>query len=87
MALKKQITLKSNFGDDVFFNNPYVKVNALHGNKNSLRIDVNVHKTEGGVILDQHQFYFSPMLDGKNFIAQAYDYLKTLPEFAGATDC
>ncbi len=23
----------------------------------------------------------------KNFIAQAYEHLKTLPEFAGATDC
>lgn len=87
MALKKQVTLKSNFGDDVFFNNAYVKVNGLHGDKNSLRIDVNVHRTEGGAILDQHQFYFSPTLDGKNFIAQAYEHLKTLPEFDGATDC
>ena len=87
MALKKQVILKSNFGDDVFFNNAYVKVGALHGDKKSLRIDVNVHKTEGGAVIDSHQFYFTPTLDGKNFIAQAYDYLKTLPEFAGATDC
>jgi len=34
MALKKQVMLKSNFGDDVIFNNAYVKVGALHGNKN-----------------------------------------------------
>lgn len=87
MALKKQITLKSNFGDDVFFNNAYVKVGSLHGDKNSLRIDVNVHRTEGGAVVDRHQFYFSPTLDGKNFIAQAYEHLKTLPEFAGAIDC
>ena len=26
-------------------------------------------------------------IDGQNPIKQAYDYLKTLPEFAGATDC
>ena len=26
-------------------------------------------------------------LTGANPIAQAYEYLKTLPEFAGATDC
>jgi hypothetical protein len=27
------------------------------------------------------------VLDGKNPIAQAYEHLKTLPEFSGATDC
>ena len=33
-------------------------------------------------------FYsFTPNLDGQNFIAQAYNHLKTLPEFSGATDC
>ena len=26
-------------------------------------------------------------LDGANIIKQAYEYLKTLPEFEGATDC
>jgi len=26
-------------------------------------------------------------LDGENPIAQAYAYVKTLPEFAGSTDC
>lgn len=26
-------------------------------------------------------------IDGENPIKQAYKYLKTLPEFAGATDC
>lgn len=26
-------------------------------------------------------------IDGNNPIAQAYEHLKTLPEFAGATDC
>jgi hypothetical protein len=26
-------------------------------------------------------------IDGENPIKQAYEYLKTLPEFAGATDC
>ena len=87
MALTKQVILKSNFGDDVAFDNAYVKIGALYGNKDSLRIEVNVHKTEGGAILDRRQFYFTPTLDGKNFIAQAYEFLKTLPEFSNATDC
>jgi hypothetical protein len=33
-------------------------------------------------------FHFCPYdLNGDNPIAQAYNYLKTLPEFDGATDC
>lgn len=33
------------------------------------------------------RFEFVPDLESDiNFIAQAYDYVKTLPEFAGATD-
>ena len=87
MALKKQVTLKSNFGDDVIFNNAYVKVVALSGSKESMRIEVGTHKAVDGVVLDRQQYYFAPALDGKNFIAQAYDHLKTLPEFAGAMDC
>lgn len=30
---------------------------------------------------------FSPSMDGKNFFAQAYDHLKTLPDFENAADC
>jgi hypothetical protein len=32
-------------------------------------------------------YKFAPNLDGANFIKQAYEHLKTLPEFSGATDC
>jgi hypothetical protein len=35
----------------------------------------------------QKQFVFAPNLDGPNFIKQAYEHLKTLPEFDGAVDC
>lgn len=30
---------------------------------------------------------FPANMDGPNFIRQGYEYLKTLPEFAGAADC
>ena len=36
MALSKQITLKTNFGDDVVFNNAYIKVYNLMGDKTVL---------------------------------------------------
>lgn len=87
MALKKQITLKNNFGDDATFNEAYVKVENLIGNKLQLRIDVSVHKSQNEQVVDRKNYLFTPDLAGKNFIAQAYDYIKTLPEWAGATDC
>lgn len=87
MALKKSITLQSNFGDDVIFNDTYIKVEKLVGNKNQLGINVLFYKTKDGNIVDSKNFSFVPNLSGSNFIAQAYEHLKTLPEFAGATDC
>lgn len=32
-------------------------------------------------------YAFTPDMDGSNFIAQAYEHLKTLLEFADAEDC
>ena len=87
MALKKQITLKSNFGDDVTFKEAYFKVETLLGDKSQLRIDVSVHKKQNEQVVDSKNYFFTPDLDGKNFIAQAYDHLKTLEEFSSATDC
>jgi hypothetical protein len=87
MALKKQITLKNNFGDDVTFNEAYIKVENLIGNKSQLRFDVSIHKKQNEQIVDRKSYFFTPDLDGKNFIAQAYDHLKTLEEFAGTMDC
>jgi len=87
MALKKQVTLKSNFGDDVVFNDAYIKIIALSGNKESMRIEVCTHKNADSLALYCQQYYFVPDLSGNNFIAQGYVHLKTLPEFAGAIDC
>lgn len=87
MALKKQITLKTNFGDDVTFNEAYIKVENLMGDKSQLRVDVSVHKSQNEQVVDRKNYLFTPDLAGKNFIAQAYDYMKTLPEWSGATDC
>ena len=48
---------------------------------------VYVLKTKDGDVFETKRYGFFHDLNGKNFIAQAYNYLKTLPEFAGATDC
>jgi hypothetical protein len=87
MALKKQITLLSNFDDAVVFTDSYIKVEKLDGNKNKIEITVFFYKKQNEKVVDSKIYSFVPTLDGRNFIAQAYDYLKTMPEFAGATDC
>lgn len=64
----------------------YVSVLSISGNKT--RVTANV-SFKG----EKHQFeklYVVPVsvaLNSKNFIAQTYEYLKTLPEFDGAEDC
>ena len=87
MALTKQIVLISNFGDNVLFDKAYIKVDSLNGNKEQMRAYVSTYKKENEQLISRKNYCFTPNLNDKNFIAQAYDYIKTLPEFAGATDC
>jgi len=86
MALKKQVVMKSNFGDEVLFSEAYIKVENVDGNKQELRVEVFVYKKQGEQVIDRKAYSFNPNLNGNNFIAQSYEYLKTLPEFAGAAD-
>jgi hypothetical protein len=87
MALTKKIELKNNFSEVSVFPNCYIKVATVSGNKDSISCCVNFQKNEGGQFLDSQSFTFAPSMTNGNFIAQAYAHLKTLPEFAGATDC
>lgn len=95
MALQKTITIS---GQGSVFNgessipvgdiskdiNAYIKVLAVSGSKEKLNI--TVLSSDGNVNFYQN-YSFTPDLDGHNFIKQAYLHLKTLPEFADATDC
>jgi hypothetical protein len=65
---------------DVF----YIKVEAVTGTKEKASCSVSF---TGEKIKLQKMFEFIPSMGAVNFIAQAYGHLKTLPEFAGATDC
>ncbi len=50
--------------------------------------DVQDASLTGADVQDGSQdHYFAPELDRENFIKQAYEHLKTLPEFEGAEDC
>lgn len=62
------------------------KVTSVSGGKDNLNINVS---HIGDAAKYERSYSFEPSVnDGShNFIKQAYLYLKTLPEFAGAEDC
>jgi len=88
MALKKTITLRDSFDEMRDIPDVYIKVNAVSGGKDQMVIDVVFFKSGAeGNRLKNAGYIFKPELEGDNFIKQAYKHLKSLPEFAGATDC
>jgi hypothetical protein len=87
MALQKTIIVNDGFGQDITIPNVYIRVDSVSGGKDNLSILVNLYKDKNLAPIQTNRFMFQPAMDGKNFIAQAYDHLKTLPEFTGTTDC
>jgi hypothetical protein len=85
MALKK--TTSTQFGIEVA--NAYHRVEGLKmTSKTGIAFQIRSYKDDSGL----PHFADYPVaceydLDGANPIKQAYTHLKTLPEFAGATDC
>jgi len=64
----------------------YVKVNEISGNKTQVIANVNFK----GDVQQFRKQYIVPVsveVGAPNFIAQVYEHLKTLEEFAGAEDC
>lgn len=86
MALKKSILHKVPLmGEQTF--SAYIRVDKVNGSKDVLNASVGFYKDNAeGEMIKAEGFQFTPSLDS-NFIKQAYDYLKTLPEFTGAIDC
>jgi len=70
------------------FNNCYIKITNLSGNKDLINIQVTVYDTKGGKILNRKNYSFTPSVSdtSKNFIKQGYEYLKTLDEYKDAVD-
>jgi hypothetical protein len=90
MALTKNVVfLPSGFDTPAQISNAYIRVESINGNKNRINVTVAIgKKNEDNFLIAQTiNCSFVPNLDGQNFIAQAYEHLKTLPEFSGSTDC
>lgn len=86
MALQQQITFKTQYGD-IVVNDVYIKVMDITASKDNGAANLRYLNGKDGNFLKQSSVDFPIELDGKNFIAQAYDHLKTLPEFSGAINC
>lgn len=86
MALSKTLTKSvRGFDGEVVANDVYFKVSNITGDKHTLSFLVT--GVSDGVQVYSTEHVFEPELDGDNFIKQAYEHLKTLPEFADAIDC
>lgn len=86
MALSKKVTINVH-GTAVDFPSAYCKVTSITGNKDAVTATIGTLSKQDGDLISSSSFQFAPALDGKNFIAQAYDAAKKLPEFESATDC
>ena len=90
MALSKTFTeTKQHFDGALQAADAYWKVEQVIVSKTHGIAVVSVSKEVDGMRhqLASQQFTFTPSLTRSNFIAQAYDHLKNMPEFAGAVDC
>lgn len=64
----------------------YIKVVSINGDKSKVQAIVNFSGTSQQ-FSRQYDVLVSVEDGSKNFVAQVYEHLKTLPEFAGAVDC
>lgn len=87
MALTQTIKLLDNFNYEVSFPNTYIKIESFSGAKNLITLVVAYKKDAETLPFNNVLFSFTPDLTGINFIAQGYEYLKTLPEFSDAINC
>lgn len=85
MALQQQMKFKTQFGE-IGVNNVYIKIMDVIASKNAGVANLRYSNGKDGNFLSQSSVEFPVSLEGKNFIAQAYDHLKTLPEFSQAMD-
>jgi hypothetical protein len=97
MALRKIMAIEGNavigtpegnvnIGKEKAVLNAYCKITNLTSNKNAGRVVVNCVDGENKLI-KQYEVPLSTEDNAPNFIKQAYLHLKTLPDWADATDC
>jgi len=92
MALKKSFSETNSYMNGKLESaNCYWKVTSVNGSKNKVSASVSVMAMVDGQISNQiasREYSFAPSVEdgSKNFIAQAYEHIKSLPEFSDAVD-
>jgi len=84
MAIKKSVDTVHGY----LVNDAYHRVeNVRLVNKKFMSFSLKSYVSEQYPNFNETMIHCDYDIAGKNPIAQAYEHLKTLPEFAGATDC
>lgn len=84
MALLKNMVTTTGFD----CKSAYHKVGNIRiYNKTIMSFPVHISKDAGMPEFENRGYECAYDLNGQNAIKQAYEYLKTLPEFEGAQDC
>jgi hypothetical protein len=84
MAIQKDF--ETVFG--IKLTNAYCRVdNVVINEKTKMAFLLKTYADKNAKEIHTQMFQCAYILVGANPIAQAYEHLKTLPEFAGATDC
>ena len=83
MAIKHNITLSNGLAAP----ESYIKVSSVHVTKSNGTAIVSFHAQQDKEAFQSKSYVFDYDLDAANPIRQAYNHLKSLPEFTGATDC
>lgn len=89
MALQQEKTVML-YGEEIKFNEAYHQIDGVNGSKLNIEITVVVYKNaQKEIHIENRMYQFKPSVadDAPNYHKQGYEYLKTLPEFAGAVDC
>lgn len=87
MAIKKPLTI-SKLGKQLTFGSAYIQISSVAGNKYRQTALVTIYSDEGKEhILQESGFDFIPNMNGENFIKQAYEHAKLLPEYQNGEDC
>ena len=90
MALTKTYTKTENLFDGALeIPSAYWKVESVTSTKTESSCVVSISRIieDNQTAVETKQYSFATDMQGDNPIRQAYKHLKTLPEFAGATDC
>lgn len=89
MALQKTVTLVNSFDETSIIEDAYIRVVGVRFSKHKATAHVVYQRNIEGRSLVGKEVDFVPTVGNgaKDAIAQAYEHLKTLPEFSDAVDC